>query len=333
MTHQSPTFMARKPTRLTPEQERAMARDIRAAEQVAHEAIADHPAALEILSRPAGRRERTRAGAVDRLEEAYEAFEAISKRDASLRPAALKAGAALKRARDLRWTLAMSGKRIARGEARRFGGVLIDEEDLVHEGYIGLLRAAKRFDPDRGIRFSTYARWWVRAQITRAIDEGGRTIHMSVWAVEQARNLRKLRDEIEASGGVARPSYLAEQLGISEARARQLMSPARSVSIETPIDGVGPRKLADMLPASDAPAPDSVYICSEELDEMRDAFDEVLSAREQHVLVRRFGLDNAKPGTLTEVGAELGLSRERIRQIEGAAIRRLRTAGDTRQWL
>ena len=85
----------------------------------------------------------------------------------------------------------MSGRRIAHGEARKLAGPFMDEEDLVQEGYIGLLRAAKRFDPDRGIRFSTYARWWVRAQMTRAIDHTGRPVRLPGCAVEQTRNLRK----------------------------------------------------------------------------------------------------------------------------------------------
>jgi RNA polymerase sigma factor (sigma-70 family) len=320
--------------RLTPEQECELARQIRAEEATARALVADLAPALEILARPPGRRERTRAGAVDRLEEAVDRVCEASRTDPSLRPAATRARLAIQRAADLRWTLAMSARRIAVGEARRLGGVLVDAEDLIHEGFIGLLRAAKRFDPDRGIRFSTYARWWVRAQITRAIDEGGRTIHMSVWAVEQARNLRKLQEEMENAGEEVTPREIAERLGISVDRARELMNPARAVSMETPLDNDGAaRTLQDVLTDEDTPAPDAVYICAEELDEMREAFVGALSPREQHVLVRRFGLDNQEPGTLTQVGEELGLSRERIRQIEAKAIKRLRAVGDARAWV
>ena len=126
------------------------------------------------------------------------------------------------RAEELRWRLAMSGRRIAHGEARKLAGPFMDEEDLVQEGYIGLLRAAKRFDPDRGIRFSTYARWWVRAQMTRAIDHTGRPVRLPGCAVEQTRNLRKAMKRFESVGMEYSTSDLAEEVGIDKERAELL---------------------------------------------------------------------------------------------------------------
>ena len=146
--------------RLTAEDEKMMARQIRSAEQVAREAVAGIEVADQILMRRPDRAERTRAGAVDRLEEAVKAVtkNARKSEDPEIKQYARQAAAAWADAENLRWRLAMSGRRIAHGEARKLAGPFMDEEDLVQEGYIGLLRAAKRFDPDRGIRFSTYAR-------------------------------------------------------------------------------------------------------------------------------------------------------------------------------
>ena len=198
--------------RLTAEQEKAIARDIRRAENRARDAIRGLEAAEDILSKRPERAERTRAGAVDRLESAVEAVWKISKDDQELRMRAREAKTAWAAAENLRWKLAMSGRRIAHGEARKLAGPFMDEEDLVQEGYIGLLRAAKRFDPDRGIRFSTYARWWVRAQMTRAIDHTGRPVRLPGCAVEQTRNLRKAIKRFDAAGLPYTISDLAQEV-------------------------------------------------------------------------------------------------------------------------
>ena len=311
--------------RLTADEEKMMARRIRRAEQIAREAIAGIHDADEILMRRPDRAERTRAGAVDRLEEAVKAVSRASRKDSTLREYARTATAAWREAEDLRWRLAMSGRRIAHGEARKLAGPFMDEEDLVQEGYIGLLRAAKRFDPDRGIRFSTYARWWVRAQMTRAIDHTGRPVRLPGCAVEQTRNLRKAMKRVESLGVEYTTADLALEVGIDKERAELLLSQGNTISLEQPVDdGPRPRPLDRFLSDDDAPQPDVEAINSQELLRMDEAFQSLLTDRQRFVLTRRYGLDDGEFRTLSEVGKEMGLSRERVRQIEREALNRLR---------
>ena len=225
----------------------------------------------------------------------------------------------------------MSGRRIAHGEARKLAGPFMDEEDLVQEGYIGLLRAAKRFDPDRGIRFSTYARWWVRAQMTRAIDHTGRPVRLPGCAVEQTRNLRKAIKRFEAAGMPYGIAELAEEVGIDKERAELLLSQGNTISLEQPVDdGPRPRPLERFLSDIDAVQPDGEAIQSQELVRMHEAFDLVLTERQRFVLTRRYGLDDGEFRTLSEVGKEMGLSRERVRQIEREALIWLREQSNIR---
>jgi RNA polymerase sigma factor (sigma-70 family) len=315
----------RRSERLTAEEEKLIAREIRKAEQAARETVAGIDAAENILRRRPDRAERTRAGAVDRLEEAVRAVAESAKSDGQLKPYARRAQGAWQQAEELRWRLAMSGRRIAHGEARKLAGPFMDEEDLVQEGYIGLLRAAKRFDPDRGIRFSTYARWWVRAQMTRAIDHTGRPVRLPGCAVEQTRNLRKAMKRFEADGMEYTVADLADEVGIDKERAELLLSQGNTISLEQPVDdGPRPRPLERFLSDDDAVSPDDESIRQQELTRMTDAFKGRLTDRQRFVLTRRYGLEDGEFRTLSEVGKEMGLSRERVRQIEREALIRLR---------
>ena len=317
--------------RLTADEEVALAREIRAAEERARDAIEGVAFAEAIVGRRPGRAERTRAGAVDRLDEAVQALWDRSREDDSLRERARRARHAWAEAEHLRWRLAMSGRRIAHGEARKLMGPFMGEEDLVQEGYIGLLRAAKRFDPDRGIRFSTYARWWVRAQMTRAIDHTGRPVRLPGCAVEQTRNLRKAMKRFEDAGVQFSIGDLAEEAGIDKERAELLLGQGRTISLEEPVDdGPRPRSLEGFMVDEDTPLPDSSVIHVQELRRMKSAFHVVLNDRQQYVLSRRYGLDDSEYRTLSTVGKEMGLSRERVRQIEREALQRLRDHGGLR---
>ena len=232
--------IAERRGRWTAEQERQAGREIREAERTALDAVRGIAQADAILGSRPRRTERTRAGEVSRLEHAIAVVWAASKGEAALRDRARRAKAAWEEAENLRWNLAMSGRRIAHGEARKLAGPFMDEADLVQEGYIGLLRAAKRFDPERGIRFSTYARWWVRAQMTRAIDHTGRPVRLPGCAVEQTRNLRKAIKRFEDIGAEFNVGDLAGEVGIDKKRAEFLLSQGQTVSLDQPVDD-GPR--------------------------------------------------------------------------------------------
>ncbi len=311
--------------RITVEEERELAHRIRGAEREARAAIAGIDAAEDILRRRPTRTERTRAGAVDRLVEAVAACEEEAKVDPEVRHYVNQAKGHLAHAEALRWELAMSARRIARGEARKLACSLLGEEDLEQEGFVGLLRAAKRFDPDRGIRFSTYARWWVRAQMTRALETTGRMVRLPGGAVEQIHNLARAADRLNREGDDWTLDDLAEEVGIDRRRAQLLMRQGGVVSIDQQDDdglSVGDRLSGEGRDAH----PDENAIKFQALAKVQDAFGDLLDERERYILVNHYGLNGKDPRTMADIGKSMGLSRERVRQIEVGALQRLRFA-------
>ncbi|MEL6345868.1 MAG: sigma-70 family RNA polymerase sigma factor [Myxococcota bacterium] len=308
--------------RFTAEQERSIAQDIRAAEQRARDAVSGIDVAETILRQRPKREERTKAGAVERLERAVEAARGACREQPDLRSSVNAAEVALQDSEALRWRLAMSARHIARGEARKLVSSLMGEEDLIQEGHIGLLRAARRFDPDRGIRFSTYARWWVRAQMTRAIETTGRTVRLPGGAVEQIRNLRRAAARFDQAGEEYTLDDLAVEVGLEKKRAQLLLRQGGVVSIDQPDDdGLS---VGDRLQAEDD-GPDEFAHRSRAIDKIRGAFGDMLDERERFILTHHYGLDGNDPKTMADIGKKIGLSRERVRQIEVGALLRLRT--------
>jgi len=317
---------------LTAGEEIALASAIREAEERVLATLHGVACAERILGRSSSGRYRTRAAIVDRLDEAVQTVVERSRTDKRLRRIARAAWVAWSEADALRWRLAMSQQRIAFHEARKVAGRFLDRSDLIQEGYLGLLRAAKRFDPDRGLRFSTYARWWVRAQITRAIDQGGRVVRLPGAAVEQLRNLRKVMRDRERAGTGWTVGGLARETGVDPERAELLLARGEMLSLgDAPDDGVHARPLAQTLADELAPDPLDETARHEEERRARMALALDLDERHRSVVTSRFGLDGRDPQSLAEVGRRLDLSRERVRQLEKEALATLRGRGAIRE--
>ena len=307
--------------KMTFEQEQKIALRIESLEQVALSNIQLIPEVHHILNEVPIRPEKTKAGSLDRLERALDESKKIAKRQTRYRTYVRTAETSLREVDSLRWNLAMSAKHVARGEARKLVCTLMDEEDLMQEGCIGLLRAAKRFDASRGIRFSTYARWWVRAQMTRAIETTGRMVRLPGGAVEQIRNLRRAAEKLDQAGIEYDLSDLATEVGIETKRARTLLKQGGVVSLDQQDnDGLS---MGDRM-QSDRESPDIEAYHKEALEILQDKFDEMLDDREKYIIINHYGLNGLDPRTMADIGKSLNLSRERVRQIEVGAFLRLR---------
>jgi RNA polymerase nonessential primary-like sigma factor len=309
---------------LTAAEEVALGRAIREVEERVTATLRGVACVEPILGRATSGRYRTRAGIVDKLDQAVQKVVEQSRSDPSLNRIARAALMGWGEADALRWRLAMSQQRIAFHEARKVGGRFLDRSDLIQEGYLGLLRAAKRFDPDRGLRFSTYARWWVRAQITRAVDQGGRVVRLPGAAVEQLRNLRKVMLAHDRAGTGTTVGGLANEVGVDRERVEFLLSRGETVSFDDPADDErGSRPLAQTLADEGARDPLHEALRHEEESRAQRALVLDLDERQRRVVSWRFGLDGGDPMSLAEVGRHLALSRERIRQLEKEALQAL----------
>ena len=325
---------------LTNEEEVTLARLVQQRETLLHQQkeLAEHDPAIselhrleELQRREANqhshwptRQEWARAAGIsaqdlqDRLDAGYSAWA----QQASLEPKTLRR--ALREGRRAKDHMIQANLRLVVAVAKKYQQRGMELLDLVQEGTLGLERAVEKFDPTRGFRFSTYAYWWIRQGITRAIATQSRTIRLPVHVTEKLNRIKRVQQDIASNEGrIASISDLARELGLSEDTVRQTLARVpRSVSLDTRVGRDQDTQLGDLIEDGKA-TPEQTLTHDELHNDLEHLLDE-LTNREAAVLRRRFGLEDDTPQTLAQIGEQLKLSRERVRQIETRALLKLR---------
>ncbi|MDP8922562.1 MAG: sigma-70 family RNA polymerase sigma factor [Chloroflexota bacterium] len=260
-----------------------------------------------------------------RIRAGREAAEALRRADLPPEERA-RLEAAVADGEDARRRFVEANQRLVISVARRYRAHGLDLEDLVQEGNLGLLHAIDRYDPERGLRFSTYAIWWIRQAIRRAIEQRGRPIRLPRHAADEAARIWRLADQLAAEvGGSPDVVEAAEATGLAQGRALELArATLHPLSLDATVDEAGETALGDIL-SGHLEDPEEELERAAVADLVRQALAQV-PERARRVLELRFGLHDDQPRSLAEIGEMLGISRERARQLEADGLRRLRRA-------